>query len=166
MAPEYAMYGQFSVKSDVFSFGVIVLEIVSGKRHMGNGNGESAEQLISFAWRDWKEGTAINIADPSLGNISRNEFMRCVHIGLLCVQENLADRPNMGSIVLMLNSYSVTLPTPSEPAFFVGTRTRSLPLPGIQSGWNNSTSTRTSESTSKSAQESENEASITELYPR
>ncbi|KAL1342754.1 hypothetical protein AAHE18_09G180300 [Arachis hypogaea] len=159
MAPEYAMYGQFSTKSDVFSFGVIVLEILSGKRHIGNGNGESEEQLISFVWKNWREGTAINIADPSLSNISPNEIMRCVHIGLLCVQENLADRPNMGSIVLMLNSYSVTLPTPSEPAFFVGSRTRSRPLSDIQSGGNNSSS-------NKSAQESENEASITELYPR
>ncbi|XP_057732902.1 cysteine-rich receptor-like protein kinase 26 isoform X2 [Arachis stenosperma] len=160
MAPEYAMYGQFSTKSDVFSFGVIVLEILSGKRHIGNGNGESEEQLISFVWRNWREGTAINIADPSLSNISPNEIMRCVHIGLLCVQENLADRPNMGSIVLMLNSYSVTLPTPSEPAFFVGSRTRSRPLSDIQSGGNNSSTSN------KSAQESENEASITELYPR
>ncbi|KAL1342756.1 hypothetical protein AAHE18_09G180500 [Arachis hypogaea] len=147
-------------------FGVIVLEIVSGKRHIENGSEESIEQLLSFVWRNWKERTAINIIDPSLSNISPNEVMRCVHIGLLCVQEDLAHRPNMSSIVLMLDSCSVTMPTPSEPAFFLGTtRTRSLPLSDIHSAENNTT-TRTSESTSKSAQESENEASVTELYPR
>ncbi|MED6209684.1 hypothetical protein PIB30_057160 [Stylosanthes scabra] len=168
MAPEYAMYGQFSTKSDVFSFGVIVLEIVSGKRHIENGNEESVEQLLSFVWRNWKERTAINIIDPSLSNISGNEVMRCIHVGLLCVQEDLADRPNMSSIVLMLDSYSVTMPTPSEPAFFVGTRTRSLPLSDIHSGQNNSTTTTSSESTTSkpSRRESENEASVTELYPR
>ena len=91
-------------------------------------------------------------------------MMRCIHIGLLCVQENLADRPTMSSVVSMLKSDSLTLPIPLEPAFFVGSRTRGLPVPCIQSGEYNSRATR--ESTSKSAQESENEAFITELYPR
>ena len=44
--------------------------------------------------------------------------MRCIHIGLLCVQENVADRPTIGSVVLMLDNYSITLPIPLEPAFF------------------------------------------------
>jgi hypothetical protein len=45
--------------------------------------------------------------------------MRCIHIGLLCVQENVVDRPTMASVVLMFNSYSITLPIPSQPAFFM-----------------------------------------------
>ena len=45
------------------------------------------------------------------------EIIRYIHIGLLCVQENVADRPTMASVVLMLSSYSITLPTPSKPAF-------------------------------------------------
>jgi len=48
MAPEYAMHGQFSVKSDVFSFGVLVLEIVSGQKNTCFRNGESVEDLLSF----------------------------------------------------------------------------------------------------------------------
>jgi len=48
MAPEYAMHGQFSVKSDVFSFGVLILEIVSGQRNSGINNGENMEDLLSF----------------------------------------------------------------------------------------------------------------------
>jgi len=48
MAPEYAMRGQFSVKSDVFSFGVLILEIVSGQKNSGIHNGESMEDLLSF----------------------------------------------------------------------------------------------------------------------
>ncbi|KAG4394962.1 hypothetical protein AAZX31_20G126200 [Glycine max] len=127
MAPEYAMHGQFSVKSDVFSFGVLVLEILSGQNNSGIHHGENVEDLLSFAWRSWKEGTAINIVDPSLNNNSRNEMMRCIHIGLLCVQENLADRPTMATIMLMLDRYSLSLPIPAKPAFYMNSRTESLP---------------------------------------
>lgn len=48
MSPEYAMHGQFSVKSDVFSFGVLVLEIVSGQRNRPFGNGDHMEDLLSL----------------------------------------------------------------------------------------------------------------------
>ncbi|XP_047167227.1 cysteine-rich receptor-like protein kinase 44 isoform X2 [Vigna umbellata] len=164
MAPEYAMHGQFSVKSDVFSFGVLILEIVSGQKNSGINNGENMEDLLSFAWRNWKEGKALNIIDPSLNNNSRNEILRCIHIGLLCVQENLIDRPTMATIILMLNSYSLSLPIPAEPAFYMNSRTRSFPE--MQSWEYNSRERGSSEPILKSAQESENEASITELYPR
>ncbi|KAL9317360.1 hypothetical protein ACSQ67_013877 [Phaseolus vulgaris] len=164
MAPEYAMHGQFSVKSDVFSFGVLILEIVSGQKNSGINNGENMEDLLSFAWRNWKEGKAINIVDPSLNNNSRNEMLRCIHIGLLCVQENLVDRPTMANIVLMLNSYSLSLPIPAEPAFYMNSITRSLPE--MQSWEYNSRGPGSSEAIFKSVQESENEATISELYPR
>ncbi|KAK3188238.1 hypothetical protein Dsin_027799 [Dipteronia sinensis] len=61
----------------------------------------------------------MNLIDPTLNNGSRTEMIRCIHIGLLCVQENVVSRPTMASIVLMLNSFSLTLPVPSEPAFFM-----------------------------------------------
>ncbi|XP_029126513.1 putative receptor-like protein kinase At4g00960 isoform X1 [Cajanus cajan] len=161
MAPEYAIYGQFSAKSDVFSFGVLLLEIVSGKKNSGIHRGENMEDLLTFTWRNWRDGTATNIVDPTLDNGSRDEKMRCIHIGLLCVQENVAARPTMASVVLMLNSYSLTLPVPSEPAFVVDSRTRSLPNM-LSSSTHNSGETRSSESTHNSV----NKASITEPYPR
>ncbi|KAL5841887.1 hypothetical protein ACOSQ3_012490 [Xanthoceras sorbifolium] len=119
MAPEYAMHGQFSVKSDVFSFGVLILEIVSGQRNNCFRHGENVGDLLSYAWKNWREGTTMNLIDPTLSNGSRTEMMRCIHIGLLCVQENVVNRPTMASVVLMLNSFSLTLPVPSEPAFFM-----------------------------------------------
>ena len=48
MAPEYVMHGQFSVKSDVFSFGILVLEIVSGAKNSGIRDGDNTEYLLSF----------------------------------------------------------------------------------------------------------------------
>nr|ADQ37354.1 unknown [Arabidopsis lyrata] len=119
MAPEYAMHGQFSVKTDVFSFGVLVIEIITGKRNNNGGsNGdEDAEDLLRWVWRCWREDTILSVIDPSLTAGSRNEMLRCIHIGLLCVQESAATRPTMATVSLMLNSYSFTLPTPSRPAF-------------------------------------------------
>ncbi|KAL1081761.1 hypothetical protein V6Z11_D09G088300 [Gossypium hirsutum] len=124
MAPEYIMHGQFSVKSDVFSFGVLILEILSGQKNKIL-NGGDIEHLLNFAWRNWEAGTAFDLVGPNLRDGSRSELMRCIHIGLLCVQENVAQRPNMSAVVLMLTSYSTTLPLPSEPAFLMHSKTQS-----------------------------------------
>nr|GEW18147.1 cysteine-rich receptor-like protein kinase 10 [Tanacetum cinerariifolium] len=66
MSPEYAMRGQFSVKSDVFSFGVLVLEIVTGQKNNRFRIGESTQYLLSYAWKCWRNGTVMDIIDPSL----------------------------------------------------------------------------------------------------
>ncbi|KAL8246013.1 hypothetical protein R6Q59_007229 [Mikania micrantha] len=94
MAPEYAMHGQFSIKSDVFSYGVLVLEMISGQKNQCFKNGENIEDLLSFAWESWRNGTTTNMIDPVLkmGSSSLHDIIRCIHIGLLCVQENVADR--------------------------------------------------------------------------
>ncbi|WJX21113.1 non-specific serine/threonine protein kinase [Trifolium repens] len=148
MAPEYAMFGQFTVKSDVFSFGVLVLEIISGHKINRILHGQSQEDLLCFAWRNWREGTIRNIIDPSLNNGSQNEIMRCIHIGLLCVQENLVDRPTMATIALMLSSYSLSMPLPLEPAYAMGGRTRSFTY--TQSSEEDKGTTSSFESKSKS----------------
>ncbi|RZC66264.1 hypothetical protein C5167_009955 [Papaver somniferum] len=101
MAPEYALHGQFSVKSDVFSFGVLVLEIISGKKNTAFYEG-GAQDLPTYAWQYWQKGLVMELLDSSLKeNCSRSELMRCVHISLLCVQDNIADRPTMASIILV-----------------------------------------------------------------
>ncbi|GJN26313.1 hypothetical protein PR202_gb14236 [Eleusine coracana subsp. coracana] len=99
ISPEYAMEGKFSEKSDVFSFGVLVLET---------------------AWTLWKEGSVSELIDPLMGTISTyDEVLRCIQVGLLCVQELPADRPTM-SLALRMLSGDVTITTPKQAAFFVG----------------------------------------------
>ena len=111
------------------------------------------------AWELWREGTPLELLDPTIRNsFSRNEAMRCIHMGLLCVQENPAKRPTMATIVLMLNSYSATLPAPQQPALFHRNRTQSS-TPTMEHRFNQSIPNSTSWSANDGSM-------ITEVYPR
>ncbi|CAL8145437.1 unnamed protein product [Prunus armeniaca] len=125
MAPEYAMEGLYSVKSDVFSFGVLLLEIIMGRRNfLGFHRTNSAPTLIGYAWQLWNETKGLELMDPLLKDSrSPNEFLRYIHIGLLCVQEDANKRPTMSSVVLMLKSETSSLSRPEKPAFFTGRST-------------------------------------------
>ncbi|XP_019089061.1 PREDICTED: cysteine-rich receptor-like protein kinase 19 [Camelina sativa] len=119
MSPEYAMYGQFSMKSDVYSFGILVLEIISGKKNSSlyqmDGN---AGNLVTYTWRLWRNGAPLELVDPSFGdNFQTKEITRCIHIALLCVQEDVEDRPTMSTIVQMLTTSSIALAMPRPPGF-------------------------------------------------
>ncbi|KAF8090778.1 hypothetical protein N665_0467s0007 [Sinapis alba] len=92
MALEYAMNGIFSVKSNVFSYGTLLLEIISGKRN----------------------------SLSSSSTLKTHEILRCIHVGLLCVQECAEDRPEMSSVMVMLGSETLTFLEPKQPAFCVG----------------------------------------------
>ncbi|KAJ0538257.1 putative protein kinase RLK-Pelle-DLSV family [Helianthus annuus] len=120
ISPEYAVHGQFSVKSDVFSFGVLVLEIVSGKKNREFSHKDHNDNLLGHAWRLYKEGRVSELMDASLhDSCNVSQVLRSIHVGLLCVQHHPNDRPTMLSVVLMLVSEGV-LPQPKQPAFFTG----------------------------------------------
>ncbi|KAI5590579.1 hypothetical protein BDE02_04G018700 [Populus trichocarpa] len=122
MAPEYAMEGLYSTKSDVFSFGVILLEIITGRKNSGFHKSKRAPSLLAYAWELWNNGKELEMIDPVLADsCCSDEFSRCVHIGLLCVQEDASERPAMSSVVLMLKSdNSIDLPQSQRPAIFAG----------------------------------------------
>ncbi|KAI8011740.1 G-type lectin S-receptor-like serine/threonine-protein kinase [Camellia lanceoleosa] len=118
MSPEYAIDGLFSVKSDVFSFGVLVLEIVSGKKNRGFSHPGHHLNLLGHAWRLYEEGKSLELIDEALwDSYYQIEILRSIHVGLLCVQENPEDRPSMSSVVLMLGS-EAALPQAKQPGFF------------------------------------------------
>jgi hypothetical protein len=98
------------------------------------------------------------LADPTLGGQRpENEILKCIHIGLLCVQEAVADRPTMSQIVMMLNGNTMTSPTPSRPGFY---------MPRENSGSASGTEDSGSTQLPVSSQQSINWVSITELYRR
>ncbi|KAF3674337.1 putative protein TOPLESS-like, partial [Capsicum annuum] len=122
MAPEFAMEGAFSIKSDVFSFGVLMLEIVSGRRNTSLQQVDRSLNLIGHAWELWKEGCALELKDAALGDVCDNskQLLRVIHVGLLCVQENALDRPTTSEVISMLGNESMPLPDAKHPAFFTG----------------------------------------------
>ncbi|XVF27762.1 hypothetical protein REPUB_Repub14bG0136700 [Reevesia pubescens] len=119
MSPEYAMQGHFSIKSDVFSFGVLLLEIITGRRNSVYYPDSPTSNLIGHVWELWRNGKATEIIDSSLGgSYPTAEVLRCIQIGLLCVQESATDRPKMSAVVAMLGN-DASLPSPKQPAFII-----------------------------------------------
>ncbi|MQM11016.1 hypothetical protein Taro_043913 [Colocasia esculenta] len=120
MSPEYAINGIISIKSDVFSFGVIALEVLSGVRSRGIYEVEPHLNLLSHAWKLWQEGNCLELLDHMVASSSHeSELSRCIQVGLLCVQEHARDRPTMCEVVTILCSESSSLPHPKKPAFLV-----------------------------------------------
>jgi len=118
MAPEYMMRGNYSVKSDTFSFGVMVLEIVTGSKNNDDSFPESKD-LLSTVWEHWTAGTMLEVVDPCMdGSFLEKEVLKCIHIGLLCVQGNPQDRPTMSAVVMMLGSETFTLHMPTKPSLY------------------------------------------------
>nr|AID21658.1 SRKp [Arabidopsis lyrata] len=121
MAPEYAMDGVYSEKSDVFSFGVVILEIVTGKKNRGFTSSDLDTNLLSYVWRNMEEGTGYKLLDPNMMDSSSqafklDEILRCITIGLTCVQEYAEDRPMMSWVVSMLGS-DTDIPKPKPPGY-------------------------------------------------
>ncbi|KAK9010008.1 hypothetical protein V6N11_036526 [Hibiscus sabdariffa] len=116
MAPEYAMHGYLSVKTDVFSYGVVVLEIVSGRKNHDNRLGSEKADLLNYSWLLFQGRKSLDLVDPSLEEYNPDEAAMCIQLGLLCCQQTVAERPDMNSVNLMLSSDSFTLPRPGKPA--------------------------------------------------
>lgn len=154
MAPEYATEGVFSVKSDVFSFGVLLLEILSGERNGATYLQEHGHTLLTHAWELWNEKRAAEFMDPTVASsCSMEEAWRCFHVGLLCVQENPEERPTMSSVGIMLRSEQAMLSPPMTPPTFG--RGRSFELDASSSSMKSSSKIH-----------SVNEVTLTYIEPR
>ncbi|ESQ29290.1 hypothetical protein EUTSA_v10023279mg [Eutrema salsugineum] len=121
MSPEYAWAGLFSEKSDIYSLGVLILEIISGKKISRFTFGDGSKGLLAYAWESWCETGGFNFLDRDLtDSCNAFEVARCVQIGLLCVQHEAADRPNTLQVLSMITT-TTDLPTPKQPIFAMQT---------------------------------------------
>ncbi|KAF5445726.1 hypothetical protein F2P56_034756 [Juglans regia] len=120
VSPEYVKKGLYSTKSDVYSFGVLILQIISGKKNACFYGLNEDLNLLEYAYDLWKSGKGMEFMDPSLDDtVSSCKLIRCLQIGLLCVQENATDRPSILEVSSMLKSESAALIIPKIPAFSI-----------------------------------------------
>ncbi|KAF0912961.1 hypothetical protein E2562_019770 [Oryza meyeriana var. granulata] len=118
MAPEYLMHGALSAKADVFSFGVVVLEIVSGQKNSSfvPPHDSDADNLLDHAWRLYRKGRSLELLDPAVKSTAVTEQVDLlVRIGLLCVQADPRMRPDMKRVVIILSKKQSTLEEPTRP---------------------------------------------------
>ncbi|VVA93875.1 unnamed protein product [Arabis nemorensis] len=117
MSPEYAWTGMFSEKSDIYAFGVLLLEIITGERISSFTIAEEGKSLLEYTWESWCESGGADLLDQDISSSSSQvEVARCVQIGLLCIQQQAVDRPNIAQVVTMLTT-EMDLPEPKQPVF-------------------------------------------------
>ncbi|KAJ4973210.1 hypothetical protein NE237_006384 [Protea cynaroides] len=127
MAPEYMADGQINEKLDVYSFGVLVLEIISSIQNSKFKQDESLDTLVTTAWKHFKSNKVMEIIDEFLEIDDMECVTRVIHVGLLCTQRSPSLRPTMTKVIKMLTQKDMHLPTPSKPPFVCNYNELSLP---------------------------------------
>ncbi|XP_019445853.1 PREDICTED: putative cysteine-rich receptor-like protein kinase 35 isoform X1 [Lupinus angustifolius] len=116
MAPEYVMHGNLSVKADVFSYGVVVLELITGQRNSAFNLDVDAQSLLDWAYKQYKKGKSLDIVDSTLASsMEPEQVTMCIQLGLLCTQGDPQLRPNMRRVVVMLSKKPGHMDEPTRP---------------------------------------------------
>ncbi|KAF8037042.1 hypothetical protein BT93_B0075 [Corymbia citriodora subsp. variegata] len=116
MAPEYLVRGQLTEKADVYSFGVLALEILSGRKNSVYTQGSSS--VLQSVWKHYKSNNLAACIDPALrGEFPILEASNVIQISLLCTQASVELRPSMSGVVEMLHNKDRVVPQPKQPPF-------------------------------------------------
>ncbi|KAK2368160.1 putative leucine-rich repeat receptor serine/threonine-protein kinase [Trifolium repens] len=108
MAPEYAMHGYLTDKADVYSFGIVALEIVSGRSNTMHRSMEEAFYLLDWAHLLKERGDLMELVDRRLGSdFNKKEVTAMINVALLCTNATSNLRPSMSSVVSMLELRTV-----------------------------------------------------------
>lgn len=118
-APEYAIRGELSEKADIYSFGVLVLEIISGRRNTDLTLPSEMQYLPEYAWKLYERSKVIDLVDPKLQNdgFLHKDVLQAIHVAFLCLQPHANMRPPMSEIAAMLTCKPEIVETPMKPAF-------------------------------------------------
>ncbi|KAK7313194.1 hypothetical protein VNO77_37694 [Canavalia gladiata] len=117
LAPEYAMRGHLTEKADVFSFGVVALELVSGRPNSDSSLEGEEVYLLEWAWQLHESNRITDLVDPRLSEFNKEEVQRIAGIALLCTQTSPALRPSMSRVVAMLSGDVEVSTVTSKPGY-------------------------------------------------
>ncbi|XP_058071873.1 probable LRR receptor-like serine/threonine-protein kinase At1g56140 isoform X7 [Magnolia sinica] len=117
IAPEYAMRGHLTEKADIFGFGVVALEIVSGRPNPCENVYPENMYLVEWAWHLHENNRILELVDPTLSNFDAEEAARIISIGLLCIQASPSLRPPMSRVVAMLQGDIEVSTVTSKPGY-------------------------------------------------
>ncbi|KAJ9690801.1 hypothetical protein PVL29_013118 [Vitis rotundifolia] len=108
MAPEYALWGHLTDKADIYSFGVVALEIVSGKNNSSRKPENECVCLLDRAFALQQKGSLMEIVDPKLGSeFNRDEAERMIKVAILCTNASPTLRPIMSAVASMLEGQTI-----------------------------------------------------------
>ncbi|KAF8723765.1 hypothetical protein HU200_021741 [Digitaria exilis] len=134
LAPEYLQSGKATEQTDVFSYGVVVLEVCCGRRPIDkdeSGGGKNVN-LVDWVWRLYGEDRLIEAADPRLaGEFDKDEMLRLLLVGLSCANPNCEERPAMRRVVQILNREAEPAPVPRKKPLLVFSSSASMKLQEI-----------------------------------
>ncbi|KAK4374533.1 hypothetical protein RND71_005210 [Anisodus tanguticus] len=118
-APEYAIRGELSEKADIYSFGVLVLEIINCRKNTDLSLPSEMQYLPEYAWKLYEKSRLIDLVDPKMqeDGIVENDVMQTIYVAFLCLQPHANLRPPMSEIVAMLVRKVAVVETPTRPAF-------------------------------------------------
>eukprot|EP01018_Ginkgo_biloba_P010332 Gb_18719 [translate_table: standard] len=117
LAPEYAFRGHLTEKADVFSFGIVALELVSNRSHVDRSLSEEMVYLLDWTWQLYEENRLLDLVDISLLSTYSKEVLRIIHVALLCTQATPTQRPSMSRVVSMIVGAIETHPPQSRPGY-------------------------------------------------
>jgi hypothetical protein len=115
VAPDYVVHGQLTEKVDVYSFGVLVLEIISGRKNRSQFY--TSQSLLALVWNHYLSHTLSNIIDDNIEKDYNDEVKQVAGIALLCTQASATLRPLMSKVITLLTSNEPCLPPPKQPPF-------------------------------------------------
>jgi serine/threonine protein kinase len=122
-APEYAIHGQLTEKVDTYSFGIVVLEIISGQKcnDIKTVEGESVtEYLLEQAWKLYEDDMHLKLVDDILkdsNGYTDEAAKKIIKVALMCTQTPASLRPTMSEVVILLSDHSMDVMQPTRRAF-------------------------------------------------
>ncbi|KAH7510561.1 hypothetical protein FEM48_ZijujUnG0114100 [Ziziphus jujuba var. spinosa] len=119
MAPEYALWGYLTYKADIYSYGVVALEIVAGKNNMKYRPSENYAGLVDWALVLQQKGDLMDLVDPRLGSdFNKEEVVRLIKVALLCTNPSPALRPTMSAVLSMLEGRTIVPELIMDPSIY------------------------------------------------